>query len=89
MDIPLSIKGINEAIKEIEAICLRRIDKGFTKMGHYNTINNSDWLVQGFVDILEILEVGYMCFCGKFNIYEGDMCNHSPDDEEEWRNENE
>ena len=76
------------SIKEIEAICLSRMDRGFTKMGHYNTISNSDWLVQGYAHILEILDVGYLCFCGKFNT-DDDMCNHSPDDEEEWREENE
>ena len=36
------------------------------------------------VKILEAIDEGYLCFCGKFNT-DDDMCNHSPDDEEEWR----
>ena len=71
------MKGLNEAIKEIEGICLDRYRTGYKASGVHGT--NIEWVMQGFTDILEILEVGYKCFCGYFNT-DNDMCNHSPDD---------
>ena len=72
-------------IKQIEGISLHRWLVGFVSYGHGG--NNVEWILKGFADILEILDLGYLCFCGHFNT-DDDMCNHSPDDEEEWRNEN-
>jgi len=49
---------------------------------------NGDWVVEKLEEAGVPSEEGYLCFCGHFNT-DNDMCNHSPDDEEEWREENE
>lgn len=51
---------------------------------------NGDWVVEKLEEAGVPIggEEGYLCFCGHFNT-DNDMCNHSPDDEEEWREENE
>jgi len=73
------------SIEEVKRIALHRWHVGFESYGHAGT--NVEWILHGFAEILEAIDAGYLCFCGKFNT-DDDMCNHSPDDEEEWREEN-
>lgn len=74
------------SIEEVKRIALDRHQTGYLASGIHGS--NIEWIMEGFAEILEVIDAGYLCFCGKFNT-DNDMCNHSPDDEEEWREENE
>ena len=74
------------SIEDVRRIALDRWQTGYLASDMHGS--NIEWIMQGFAKILEAIDEGYLCFCGKFNT-DDDMCNHSPDDEEEWRNENE
>tara|TARA_R100000664_G_scaffold34173_1_gene54641 strand:- start:6152 stop:6424 length:273 start_codon:yes stop_codon:yes gene_type:complete len=79
------------SIEDVKRIALDRYETVYRL--HYWELasgihgSNIEWIMEGFVEILEAIDAGYLCFCGKFNT-DDDMCNHSPDDEEEWREEN-
>ena len=73
------------SIENVRRIALDRWQTGYHADMHGTNI---EWIMQGFAKILEAIDEGYLCFCGKFNT-DNDMCNHSPEDEEEWREENE
>lgn len=73
------------SIEEVKRIALERYQTGYVSLGIHGS--NIGWIMHGFAEILEAIDAGYTCFCGHFNT-DNDMCNHSPEDEEEWREVN-
>ena len=74
------------SIEEVKRIALDRYETGYLASGMHGS--NIEWIMEGFAEILEAIDAGYLCFCGKFNT-DDDMCNDSRDDEEELQEEHE
>ena len=51
------------SIEDVKRIALDRYQTGYLTSGMHGS--NIEWIMEGFIEILEAIDAGYLCFCGK------------------------